>query len=175
MPACPPPNPLWLQAIVTGAPALLIGLLAWLVNRGQLNVSQAQLNVAQEKLRQDLFDRRFAVFYAFQTLLLAVAMSKPNEEVEPLREETVAKLATARFLFEPDVAQYLQATFEAAMAISSLRSVMNDPEAWPKPPTPTDREVKLKYQSDRFALFDKINEVAAKLAPALRLRDLGSR
>ena len=109
MNSCPLPNPLWLQGLMTGVPALLIGLLAWFVSRGQLLV-------AKEKLRHDLFERRFAVFYAFQKYLLVVAMGRDTGETEA---EVIAGLATARFLFEKDQFEYLRKTFMDTAQIST--------------------------------------------------------
>ena len=163
MPVCPPPNPLWLQALVTAFPVLLIGFLAWLVSRGQLLV-------AKEKLRHDLFERRFAVFYTFQNYLVAVASGKAAEELEA---EVVARLATARFLFDPDQFEYLRTTFMDTSKVGNMQPLIADPAAWN---TPQERAKALsKHVDDKWALFDKIDEIGVKLSSKLRLRDFGPR
>ena len=163
MPACPPPNPLWLQGLVTALPAMLIGLLAWFVSRGQLLV-------AKEKLRHDLFERRFAVFYAFQNYLVAVAMKRSTQE---LADEVVAKLATARFLFDQPTFEYLRTTWMDTANLNNRGPMLADPDAWP---TASERVAAgIKHADAKMALFDKVDEIAAKLVPTLRLRDFGPR
>ena len=161
MNSCPSPNPLWLQGLVTAVPVLLIGLLAWFVSRGQLLV-------AKEKLRHDLFERRFTVFYTFQKYLLAVAA---GEDTKELGAEVVAALATARFLFDQDQFEFLRTTFMGTAQIGNMKPLLADPNAWA---TPLERITAMnKHANDTYALYDKIDEIGVKLASKLCLRDFG--
>jgi hypothetical protein len=93
----------------------------WLKDLGPLFVSLAvfwvtcwfsrwQVRLAQQKLRHDLYDRRFAIYMAFQELLLAfVDAGESDDEIRAAyRKAYVARSEAPFLLADPQIEAYLE-------------------------------------------------------------------
>ncbi len=106
-----------LAVAVSGASVLAVSVFSWW-----------QVRIAREKLRHDLYDRRFAIYIAFQELLAAI-LEKDDVEAE-LRKAGVAR-AHAAFLLDPPLDVYLEGLFKEALRITGTRKLVRDPQNWP--------------------------------------------
>jgi hypothetical protein len=68
-------------------------------------IAWRQWRTAHDRLVLDLFERRFQVFQELTRAILA-AFNKPNAEIDDLAKFDIAS-EKARFLFEPEVREYL--------------------------------------------------------------------
>ena len=72
-----------------------------------------QFKVAHDKLRLDLFDRRYKVYDATRRFLSVIA--KPERFEDSFLAEFYAATSDATFLFDTDVSEYLQQIRERAV------------------------------------------------------------
>lgn len=120
----------------------------WLKDLGPLFVSLAvllvtwwfsrwQIRLAQQKLRHDLYDRRFAIYMAFQELLLAFVDKSDSEIRAAFRKAYVAHSEAPFLLAEPHIQAYLEDLYKQVkdrvigdiMFIQSSEGAMtNDPQ-----------------------------------------------
>jgi|ERR1035437_6632410 hypothetical protein len=84
----------WLKALASPAVALAVFFLMLSFNRWQVHLSR-------EKLRHDLYDRRFAIYLAFKELLLGLPEKSDDEIKASFRKASVARFE-ASFLLEDD-------------------------------------------------------------------------
>jgi hypothetical protein len=90
----------WLKAL---GPLLLAVVVAYVTWRFQ----QWQVRLEKEKLRHQLYDRRFAIYKAFQKLLIAL-VDKPDDEVKAAFKKAGIACSDALFLLpDPEVQAYL--------------------------------------------------------------------
>ncbi len=85
----------WVKALGLPALALAIAFASWWSSRSS---NRWQVRIAREKLKHDLYDRRFAVYMAFHELMVAVA-EKSDVDAE-LRKANAAR-AHSPFLVDP--------------------------------------------------------------------------
>jgi hypothetical protein len=127
-------------------------------------VEVRQYLVAREKLKLDLFEKRFAVFEAAQKFLETVVRDPPvgwDEQQEFLRGTQVAA-----FLFGPKVVEYLDGQLnQKALKIMALR------QGYEQRPPGAEREAQ---ENEVYELVQKLAEELPKLpehfAPYLRFR-----
>lgn len=135
---------------------------SWLAYRGQLSVQK-------EKLRYDLYDRRFAIYMAFHRLLLAVA-ENDNAENE-LREANAAR-AHSPFLLDLATAAYLQGLHDQAFRVDKTKTLVCKPDF----ATVQERAVMAtQLAKDKLALLNRVSELSQRFEPFLRLRDFSRR
>lgn len=83
-------------------------LLAIVVAVAALWFQRWQVRLAKQKLRHDLYDRRFAIYMAFQDLLMALP-EKSDDEIKILfRRACVARFEAPFLLNDPTVEAYLE-------------------------------------------------------------------
>ena len=159
MQACTPHTVLWVQAVGSFLVAGAIGILAWRVSRGQLEV-------AREKLRYDLYDRRYEIFKSFQDLIVLVIL---DENYEATHRQAVNTLATSRFLVNEQLQASLRAVRDEAATLYAERASLRDPLAW------SDQKDRLHRQivvtSTIMALTDRVEPLAKLFEPYLKLND----
>jgi hypothetical protein len=106
----------WVKA--SGVPLLAVGVSGMSVLVVAV-FSFWQVRIAREKLRHDLYDRRFAIYMAFHELLVAV-VEKDNVDAE-LRK-AIAAWAHSPFLLDAKLGDYLVELHKEAFRIVSCLS-----------------------------------------------------
>lgn len=91
----------WLRDLGPTLVALAVFWLTWSYNRWQVRF-------AKQKLRQDLYDRRFAIYVAFQELLLALPEKGDDEIRAAFRKASVARLQAPFLLGDTEIQVYLE-------------------------------------------------------------------
>jgi hypothetical protein len=81
----------WLRALGPIVVALALFFVTWSFYRWQIRL-------AKQKLRHDLYDRRFAIYAAFRELLIAL-IEKSNEEIMAAFRKASLTRIEAQFLF----------------------------------------------------------------------------
>jgi hypothetical protein len=66
-----------------------------------------QVRLAKQKLRHDLYDRRLAIYVAFQELLLALPKKSDDEIKAALRKASIARFEAPFLLGDPKIPAYL--------------------------------------------------------------------
>jgi hypothetical protein len=95
-------------------------VLGWLRDLGPLAVALAvfcvtwsfyrwQVRLAKQKLCLDLYDRRFAIYLAFQELLFALVERKDDEIKAAFRKASVARFEAPFLLADLGIQAYLEA------------------------------------------------------------------
>jgi hypothetical protein len=155
----------WLEwAKALGLPALAVAVAFASCLSGYL-LGRWQVNIAREKLRHDLYDRRFAIYIAFHELLIAFT-EKSDVETE-LRKANAAR-AHGPFLLDSKVTQYLDNLHKEAFRINAETKLVSDPSVW----SPTERvEKAARLGSDKLAFANRIPQLVSQFT-CLGLSDL---
>jgi hypothetical protein len=138
--------------LVVGVSVAIIALLQWWV--------------AHNKLRLDLFDRRYKVYEATKTFvnLLALGSIFTDEELFKFNAATL----DAEFLFDSDVVQYLTQLLNRAVDIRMTRSLLETTQVG-------DSERESKYQVDLRWTRDQLAVIRKTFAPFLGFTNIKSR
>jgi len=161
-------------------------LLQWLKDLGPLFVSLAvffvtwsfyrwQRRLAKQKLRHDLYDRRFAIYMAFQELLLAL-VEPGHDEMAALKKANIA-LSQASFLFDDRLLQkYLKDLYEQTQRIITdnmvRQGIQKYPEMMNDPKVARDLgKLALRRSNVPSALADHFSELPQQFARVLKLTD----
>ncbi|MCI0465618.1 MAG: hypothetical protein L0Y57_01200 [Beijerinckiaceae bacterium] len=86
--------------------------------RHQKKIAEEQAHIAREKLRHDLYDRRYRVFDAARTLLVQIARERISSD-EALRAFVIGT-GDAVFLFDDDMAAQLKQMYSHAQKLQIL-------------------------------------------------------
>jgi hypothetical protein len=152
----------WVKALGLPALALAIAFASWWSSRSS---NRWQVKIAREKLKHDLYDRRFAVYMAFHELMVAVA-EKSDVDAE-LRKANAAR-AHSPFLLDPDVTQYLEYRHAEAFRINATQKyLLTDPGVGSRA---EQIEMASRQGSDKLAFANRIPELVEKFG-CLRLTD----
>jgi hypothetical protein len=99
---------------------------------------QWQIRLAKQKLRHDLYDRRFAIYVAFRELLSALIEKNNDEIMVAFQKASIARFETPFVLADTKIGAYLDALCKqvADDVISNImyfeamksQSTMNDPQ-----------------------------------------------
>jgi len=147
-------------SIFVSALAVLVSVLSFFSTR---QVARWQASTAREKLKQDLYDRRFAIYMAFHELLVAIS-ENDDSEVE-LRNANAAR-AHSPFLLDERLTTYLEGLHREAFGLNARVKLIRDQNI---PKTPEDVT---KFAQDRLAFTNKISGMIEQFKPFLRLTDL---
>lgn len=152
----------WLRASGVPLLALAVAFASWWSNRSS---SRWQVKIAREKLKHDLYDRRFAVYMAFHELMVAVSEKK---DVEPELRKANAVRAHSPFLFDAEMTPYLQGLYNEAFRINATNNFVGDPGMG-------DAVVRMnkwtQHNADKLAFANRIPELVQKFE-CLKLTDL---
>jgi hypothetical protein len=144
------------------------GLLAVVVSVASVSVvavfSWWQVRIAREKLRHDLYDRRFAIYMAFYELLIAI-LEKTDVDAE-LRKANAAR-AHSPFLLNAKVGDYLEKLHTEAFRINATNKLVFEPSLLP----PDRIQMAAQLGTDKLAFADRITELVKEFEPFLKLRD----
>ncbi len=111
---------------VKGLPTTLVAIAVALIAFRQYHVAKEQKRVAHEKLRLDLFDRRYEVFEL--TLAMVASMIDGLQSTESIRanlkvdSDFHVAIARARFLFGDDVTSYMNEVSRRCSAQQTMQA-----------------------------------------------------
>ena len=141
-----------MKALGLPALALAIAFASWWSSRSS---NQWQVRIARQKLKHDLYDRRFAVYMAFHELMVAVA-EKSDVDAE-LRKANAAR-AHSPFLLDPDVTQYLTGLHTEGVSCATNKLV-SDPSIG----DPVElAQMGARQGSDKLTFANRIPELVKK-------------
>lgn len=91
------------------------GAATWITYRlgnRQAKIAEAQKDIAYDKLKHDLFDKRYEIYLAAKRLIEAMLAAPPGDSVkrhtDPEIKRLRLKLDEARFFFPPDTRAYCE-------------------------------------------------------------------
>lgn len=107
----------WFFKDFAGPIAIIIasGAATWITYRlgsRQAAIAEAQKDIAYDKLKHDLFDKRYEIYQAAKRLIEAMFAAPPGDDVgrhsDPEIKRLRLKLDEARFFFPPDTRAYCE-------------------------------------------------------------------
>jgi hypothetical protein len=99
--------------------------------------SRWQVHLAKQKLRHDLYNRRFAIYIAFQELLLALVEKDDGEIRAAFRKAYIARSESQFLLADPQIQLYLDNLYKQVkddiiahimFLQASEGAIVNDPQ-----------------------------------------------
>jgi hypothetical protein len=150
--------------VIEWAKALGIPVLAIAVSFATYRSGHWQVRIAREKLRHDLYERRYAIYLAFHRLLTAIA-EKDDVEVE-LRTANAAR-AQSPFLLDRRFGPYLDKLYKEAYRINAESKLVHEQNLWSRERT----ERASQLGSDKLNLAGRVRELIQEFE-CLRLTDL---
>ncbi len=124
-------------------------------------IAALQWRVVDNKLRLDLFDRRYKVYDAARNFVASI-MREASVTESQLADFNIGT-SDAKFLFEPDVAEYLAEIRKRALHLRTTRELLKRPPA-------SDDELARLAQAENDAvswLGDQITEMTKIFTPYL--------
>jgi hypothetical protein len=103
--------------VFSGPIAIIIasGTAAWItykLGNRQAKTAEAQKDIAYDKLKHDLFDKRYEIYLAAKRLIEAIFAAPPGDDVkrhtDPEIKRLRLKLDEARFFLPPDTRAYCE-------------------------------------------------------------------
>jgi hypothetical protein len=138
----------------------------------QKTVATEQADIAREKLRHDLYERRYRVFDAARKLLCEVAIHRRASE-DNLRA-FVIDTGDAVFLFNDDLSNYLVEIRDRAQKLQSLSDLLNIPDLLPVGDQRTET-VNESTQLCEWLVDQPQGGLVDKFKPFLKLEDYRKR
>ena len=74
----------------------------------QKDIAKAQLDIAYDKLKVDLFDKRYEIYMAAKALIERVFTTSPVNHADPELKRLRLKVDEARFFFPPDTRAFCE-------------------------------------------------------------------
>lgn len=150
----------WIEwAQVLGIPSLAVA-----VSFATYRSGRWQVRIAREKLRHDLYERRYAIYRAFYDLLVAIG-EKDDVENE-LKHANIAR-GQSPFLLERRLRLYLERIYEEAYRIHTESKQVYEQNLWSR-----ERSARAtRLVSDRTQLARRVRELIHEF-DCLRLTDL---
>lgn len=142
-----------LAVVVSGASVLAVSVFSWW-----------QVRIAREKLRHDLYDRRFAIYMAFHELLIAML---EKTDVDPELRKANAARAHSPFLLDAKLGRYLERMHTEAFRINATNKLVFEPSL-----AAADRvQMAAQLGSDKLTFADRMTELVREFERFLKLRD----
>jgi hypothetical protein len=130
----------------------------------QKRIAEKQADIASEKLRHDLYERRYRVFDAVRKLLLEIARDR-NASKDGLRAFLIAT-GEAVFLFDDDVTKHVEGIRDRAEELQSLNcDIDSKPADEPNPDAVKQRNEHVKW------ILSEVDPSVDKFKPYLKLKD----
>jgi hypothetical protein len=130
-------------------------------------VAYRQYKTHQDKLKLDLYDRRYKVFEAARQFIIHV-MEGGNAEREGLVKFITATVETV-FLFDEDIVKYLDTLLAKGARVQRLHTELGNS----KLPEGEERDKKAKEQEECLNwLTEQFDELKTKFRPYLGFRKL---
>lgn len=108
---------------------VLQGLLTPLIAMIAVYFAYQQHRTARDKLRLDLYSKRFAVYHGLRDLI-AIVVRDASVELSDINSFSATTLE-ATFLFEDEISEYLRAVRSCAIDLRSLRDKLDGPGSFP--------------------------------------------
>jgi hypothetical protein len=145
-------NLLTTTLILTGAIGCVTVYIAW-----------QQAEIARNKLRLDLFDRRWVVFEAVMKLA-SIVLEKADIRYEQIRDFSIATKGV-QFLFDQKLYDYCSELRKEALAVMAGNKEM-------EPLAVGEKRTKIAaYLNQRLLWFsDQLDEIPKRFAPFLKIR-----
>jgi hypothetical protein len=166
----------WLRELVP----VLVSVASFVVSVAVLCATRSfnkwQTRLAQQKLRHDLYDRRFAIYMAFHELLVAL-VDKSDGEVRDSFPRCYVKLCEASFLLDdPQIEAYLKDLYKQVddRVIRNIMFLQSSESAGTKAPQLCQEVAKraLELAAARADLATShIQELPRQFARCLKLTD----
>lgn len=153
-------TPHWIE----WAQALGIPILAVAVSYASYRSGRWHVRIDREKLRHDLYDRRYAIYLAFHQLLVAI-VERDDFESE-LRYANAAR-AQSPFLLDRKLGAYLDRIYSEAYRIHEERRLVLQQNLWSNERTARATQL----GADKKALAGRLRELIEEFH-CLRLNDL---
>jgi hypothetical protein len=134
-------------------------------------IAALQWRVADNKLRLDLFDRRYRVYDATRKFLAAVINREATSTDSPLNEFNIGT-SDAEFLFRADVVEYLAEIRKHAVRLRITRQALERPQKL------SDDELSRHAhaeEDDLSWLIDQTTAITKAFAPYLGFANIRSR
>lgn len=135
----------WLQALLAPVIALVAVYIAW-----------RQHATARDRLRLDLYDRRFAVYRALMDLLSAALTSGNLKDAELYRFSS--DTAERSFLFGPEISEYCEEIWKEGVRLQALNSRLHEEDL----PAGEERNQVARSRTELFQWFKNQLEAAPK-------------
>lgn len=74
----------------------------------QKDIAQANLDIAYDKLKHDLFQKRYEIYMAAKTLIETIFAQSPVNVADPKIKELRLKVDEARFFFSPETRAFCE-------------------------------------------------------------------
>ena len=142
-----------LAVVVSVASVLVVSVFSWW-----------QVRIAREKLRHDLYDRRFAIYMAFHELLVAF-LEKDDVDAE-LRNANAAR-AHSPFLLNAKLGSYLEGSHTEAFQFNATNGLALEAILL----TEENAKLAAKLGSDKLDFANKVSQLVREFEPFLKLRD----
>jgi hypothetical protein len=149
--------------------ALGVPLLAVVVSATVAVFSWWQVRIAREKLRRDLYDRRFAIYMAFHEMLVAFADKPYAYDFDPEMRKANAARAHSPLLLDMQLGNYLKGLHDEAFKLNTDRVLVSNPSMWTSPIEQGQKQAQLATGKLTFA--DKVPELVQEFEHFLKLDD----
>lgn len=149
---------------VEWAKALGIPVLAVAVSFATYRSGRWQVRIAREKLRHDLYERRYAIYLAFHDLLVAIA---EKDDVEEELKHANAELAQSPFVLDRKLGSYLGKLYKEAFRIQMESKLVYEQNLWSRERTARASQL----SSDKLHFAGHVRELIDEFE-CLRLTDL---
>ncbi|NNM57939.1 hypothetical protein [Acidocella sp.] len=160
--------PLWVMYVQ----ALGLPLFALALTLFGIRNAKDQTRVSKEKLRHDLYDRRFAIYMAFENMISSyLGKENPDEIYRAWDQAYVASLQSS-FILNSEMEQYLK-----ELQTNVFAMFMEEGRRRGEKDIPTDDFRRLEVKKfQNFGTLSKVLPVLAeKFEPFLKLNDLSER
>ena len=146
-------------------------LIAFLFGRIQARVAKTQAAIALDKLKFDLFEKRYAVYMAAKQLIEYVIMQHDIDNVDSAKVRALyIKIDEARFFFDADVRSFLKQITDAS---ESLLAAMGARQRLGNPPNDTEWKTFTEILSaSTTALNTRYAELPGKFEESLAFRQV---
>jgi hypothetical protein len=158
------------REVIELAKALGLPLLAVVVSVATYFSGRWQVRIAREKLRHDLYDRRFDVYMAFHELLVAIV---EKDEVETEFRKANAARFQSPFLLD-GLQTYLEELSTEAFRINAIGKLIRDPSARAAQEPREFFEAGTKLSQDKVNFANRVLELSQKFEPFLKLTDFSN-
>jgi hypothetical protein len=130
-----------------------------------VTIAALQWRVARNKLRLDLFDRRYKVYEATQKFVDSI--NNDPEHVESYLNDFSVGTSNAEFLFDADVLQYIKLVRERAVDMLTARKLYEAEQDSEE----RTRNVQ-KYAADHAWLIEQATAMTKTFAPYLGFQNV---
>ena len=139
----------------------------WIAFR-QVGMAKQQARIAREKLKHDLYDRRYAIYLAFEKMLrVSMGQKEAGEEAQAVLEANIAAHQSL-FIFDATMQTYLLELNDVSwrrMGKPEYQAILNDL------PVEDRKQHMNQHAEDTKRIMHEGDVLAAKFLPYLKLDD----